>query len=103
MANEWTEEEARSQETGGNKKNTQLQMPSADSSIRQDLCQANSKEMDAFQTLILEKYRLHTLIHTFSFVNLLPHVVFILPEFVIKISAVDINFSPARKTSFIIL
>ena len=73
MANEGTEEEARSQETGGNKKNTQLQMPSADSSIRQDLCQANSKEMDAFQTLILEKYRLHTLIHTFPLETRLPY------------------------------
>ena len=72
MANEWTEEEARSQETGG-KKNTQLQMPSADSSIMQDLCQANSKEMDAFQTLILEKYRLHTLIYTFPLEIQLPY------------------------------
>jgi hypothetical protein len=47
--------------------------------------------------------RLHTLIHTFSFEILLPHVVFILLEFVIKISAVDINFSVARKNFFILL
>ena len=45
----------------------------------------------------------HYILHTSLFKNLLPHVVFIAPEFVIKISAIDITFSLARKAFVTIL
>ena len=46
----------------------------------------------------LRECELHTLMHTFLFENVLPHVVSISSEFVIKISAIDINFKLARST-----